>query len=838
MSYPSTTPPQPYFARLRTDIRKWWRNLYRQTFRRGDFEALYIAFGLLLFPILALNAAEWTDGLLILIPITVIALLVSHLLARSGFSEGYALLLTMLYGFATIITIHMLALPGNLSPADRIEELARRLRVWTVDVSAGTPATENLVFAIFLSVLFWLLAHNAIWHVIRLDRVWRAIIPAGLVLVINNAFYEGENNVNVFVLGFMFFALMLVVHNHTRTREYEWRRQRMHFSSRIHRGFIRAGGLITIIILLLTQLIPLGESESSRERLEEFLQSNPMQAITELWQRAFADLEGSSLSTTDYYGGDRLDLTGAVQLSDEPVMSVQISGVSPNSTRFYWRSTVFETYDGRGWEHQRSVRAFKESEGMTFNAGNYLARQNVVQEVTMQVRSTRLIHALAQIQQIDDLIVEAELNCVGGGTNCINENRESDVSLIRSRDPIRSNDNYTAVSSISTADAAQLRAAGTDYPQWVKDNYLQGASLLSPQAAAIAQSILTENGANNPYDAAKYIEQWLRTIEYDESIPAPPFNRDPIDYFLFDIQRGYCTYYASTMVMMLRSQGIPARMATGFAQGEYQGSGTYLVKENDAHTWVEVYFPSYGWINFEPTADESPLDRAGDPSFNPDLNLSTPEPTITPTPQLSATPEPQQNPAQPSPTLTPTPSPSPTLAQDQVVPAITATAENLPTNTMVPSPTPSLAPAPMLTPVADDDNTDIFEMILLVLLIAIISITILIILTLFTIWWIEHRGLGGLNPVQKAYARLGIYGRWLGLKLTNRQTPIERQHVLVEAVPDGQQPIETITDLYARDRFARPAKSQAETDTDARSAWSNARSAFIRRKFGRQRRQK
>ena len=165
------------------------------------------------------------------------------------------------------------------------------------------------------------------------------------------------------------------------------------------------------------------------------------------------------------------------------------------------------------------------------------------------------------------------------------------------------------------------------------------------------------------------LEQYLRTITYNENIPAPAFNQDPIDYFLFDIQEGYCTYYASSMVMMLRSQGIPARMATGFAQGELQANKFLsLVKENDAHTWVEVYFPGYGWVNFEPTADESPVDRQGDPTFNPNLDLNTPEPTQTPTLQPSPTQQPEGQ--QPTPSITPTLTPTPN--ENQQAPAITA----------------------------------------------------------------------------------------------------------------------------------------------------------------------
>jgi hypothetical protein len=83
-----------------------------------------------------------------------------------------------------------------------------------------------------------------------------------------------------------------------------------------------------------------------------------------------------------------------------------------------------------------------------------------------------------------------------------------------------------------------------------------------------------------------------------------------VDFFLFDLQNGYCDYYASAMVVLSRAAGVPARLVTGYASGEYNiKSGRFLVTEADAHSWVEVYFPNVGWVPFEPTAGRPPINR-------------------------------------------------------------------------------------------------------------------------------------------------------------------------------------------------------------------------------------
>ena len=93
---------------------------------------------------------------------------------------------------------------------------------------------------------------------------------------------------------------------------------------------------------------------------------------------------------------------------------------------------------------------------------------------------------------------------------------------------------------------------------------------------------------------------------------------------MFDLKQGYCDYYATAMAMMLRSVGVPARAVSGYAEGIYDPeAGLYFVTERDAHTWVEVFFPEYGWIEFEPTAGESPLDRP--PHSAPETSLTSQE---------------------------------------------------------------------------------------------------------------------------------------------------------------------------------------------------------------------
>jgi transglutaminase-like putative cysteine protease len=172
---------------------------------------------------------------------------------------------------------------------------------------------------------------------------------------------------------------------------------------------------------------------------------------------------------------------------------------------------------------------------------------------------------------------------------------------------LKAGETYEVDALIANPNLQQLRDSGTVYPEWVTNKYLQLPKSFSPRIEQLAQDI-TAN-AETPYDKANAITQYLReNIEYSGTVPNLPRNKDRLEWFLFDLKKGFCVYYASSEVTMLRSLGIPARMAVGFAQGDAEAGG-YTVRRLHAHAWPEVYFPGIGWVEFEPTASQPSLNR-------------------------------------------------------------------------------------------------------------------------------------------------------------------------------------------------------------------------------------
>lgn len=167
---------------------------------------------------------------------------------------------------------------------------------------------------------------------------------------------------------------------------------------------------------------------------------------------------------------------------------------------------------------------------------------------------------------------------------------------------------YEVVSDIGVPPDLVLRRSSSEYPAEVVRGYL-GLSAMDPRVRDLARQI-TQSASNN-LDRARVVEQYLRqNFAYTLDVP-PVGNENPVYRFLFVTKRGHCEYFASSMAIMLQALGIPSRVVNGFQTGEYNNIGhDFIVREADAHSWVEAFFPGYGWVPFDPTPSVAPPQRA------------------------------------------------------------------------------------------------------------------------------------------------------------------------------------------------------------------------------------
>ena len=257
---------------------------------------------------------------------------------------------------------------------------------------------------------------------------------------------------------------------------------------------------------------------------------------------------------------------------------------------FYWRGAVYSKYVGAGWR-QEPTEDVPQPPYASLGPAERPGRRPLRQEFTLLVPHGNTLYAASEPHSVDRAVTVRHLP------------ESDDLVALESRA-----DNYHVLSLVPQVTAQELAEAPATYPPQIEEVYLALPSGVPEQVLDLAAEVTAQ--ADTPYARALALEAYLRSFPYDLEVAKPPEGQDVVEYFLFDLQRGYCDYFASAMVVMARSVGIPARLAVGYAMGSYDfQQGAYVVTEKDAHAWPELYFPEYGWIPFEPTSGLRPLER-------------------------------------------------------------------------------------------------------------------------------------------------------------------------------------------------------------------------------------
>lgn len=183
----------------------------------------------------------------------------------------------------------------------------------------------------------------------------------------------------------------------------------------------------------------------------------------------------------------------------------------------------------------------------------------------------------------------------------VNNTKVPVITLLKDKSkPSNDKENTVLIAGLDYGDLRKMADTAKSIYQ-PNSSYLQLPAAFPERIAALAQDVTRDK--ENDYDKAKALEQYLSSqFTYTLSPPATPKNRDFVDYFLFDSRQGHCQYFASSMAMMARSIGIPSRYVEGFVLPSSQTDGYYIITNERAHAWVEVYLEGFGWVPFEPTA--------------------------------------------------------------------------------------------------------------------------------------------------------------------------------------------------------------------------------------------
>jgi transglutaminase-like putative cysteine protease len=301
---------------------------------------------------------------------------------------------------------------------------------------------------------------------------------------------------------------------------------------------------------------------------------------------------------------------GEIKKNTAVVMRIEVQGNPVLARSMHWRGIALTTFDGRRWytEGHEPVPLTEGPDGWIAMPGSATADRRY----RLSLEYTVMLEPLAS----DAIFVAAEPSRVHGqffgvGLGAGRGLRRSYLTLDKTGSLANPFHNfadlrYDAVSDVPEVPPELLRNSARVYPESLRALYLQ-LPKLDPRIPELAKMVTSRAGT--PYDKARAVESYLRN-NYGYTLDlsgTPPV--DPLAYFLFEKRAGHCEYFAAAMTVMMRAVGIPARYVNGFLPGEYNDvGGDYIIRGSDAHSWVEVFFPGYGWITFDPTplSDDHP----------------------------------------------------------------------------------------------------------------------------------------------------------------------------------------------------------------------------------------
>jgi hypothetical protein len=533
-----------------------------------------------------------------------------------------------------------IALDAGGDLLDKLGVLLARLSDFGAGWVTGNPTYDPLATLLLWCLALWGAAVWAAWAVRRQARPLAALTPGGVLLAGGLSYSRADGSALLFLLGS---ALLLIVLVQQLSHQERWETEGTDYSEELSLDIAMIAIPMAVMIVSAAAFAP----NISPRRLSQLVQDAlrlPHAQVRDLGDSLGLRRQPLDSSLHDDWRSPSMPRSHLIgsgpELSREVVLEIRPAsiqmlpdgdpGALSEPARFnYWRSRTYDIYTGYGWMTSSfetiPYRAGEMAQPPGFPEGESLA--------TSWQSSAVLIQEIEIIGPASDHLFAAGTILAADQDYQIAWRRSSPSAGPDIFGGSIAESSYRVRSLVTIPDPDRLRAIGSEYPQGLRQRYLTLPDTLPQRVLALALQLTATQP--NPYDRAVTLESYLRGFPYTLDVPLPPFGVDAVDYFLFDLQQGYCDYYATAMVVLARAAGIPSRLVMGYAGGTYDiDRDVIVVTQADAHSWAELYFPGTGWVEFEPTGGRPGLDSI-DESLPAPLTVLEEEPFPTAYPRLA-----------------------------------------------------------------------------------------------------------------------------------------------------------------------------------------------------------
>ncbi len=478
-------------------------------------------------------------------------------------------------------------------------------------------------FLLTLGLLLWATGQFVAVAAFRHRRPLAGVAVVGIALVVNLS--VNPNDQLWFLVGFTVLALLVLVRFHALAEHRDWIRRRIGDPAPVESMVVRSGAAF-VTVAVVAALVLTGSASSA--------------PLAGAWGGVDQWLIETGRGLQRYFSFVQ-SVRGPVSVDFGPTapigrtwitngeVAVTIRLPAGDETKYYWQAVTYDRFDGNGWSWSDEATDDRDpDQGVldgTLDAPVDDGRRVVTAEVSPAGYHGSRVLAPGTPVAVNQ---RTRLTTIGpDGFFAGLDTQPGDVAYeVQALVPILGDGDPKGLTQ------NRLRAAGTDYPADVRATYLQvPRSAIGPDAQALLDRVKARLGDHDtPYDLAKALVDEFHSTRFTYSADISNIDCGALGVVecFAHYRTGYCQYYATTMAILLRSEGIPARIVQGFLPGERDSAGVETLRNSNSHAWVQVYFPGYGWVDFDPTG--------GNLAQIPQIPLGSPVPSASPKPSASS----------------------------------------------------------------------------------------------------------------------------------------------------------------------------------------------------------
>ena len=546
-----------------------------------------------------LETTNWTEYLDRTQLLVLIAVGLGCMLGYSRFPPWFS----FLYGlvFTVVVPIGVLAsLLRSDAWLERVGSFFGRIGVALGQLVANQAVRDPLLFLLIMAWLFWICGLWGAYRLVRTGSPWAAlIVPGVLTLVVEYSFemYGIPDPGTLFSLLLLLFTTLLIARMFFLRARREWLARGNLVDNEVGFDLGRGAAICGVLLVAFSWYSPQFFKGLTAGTSQQAALTQDIQRFRLRFEKAVSSLR-SPAPVSYETPGDSLLLGNGTVRTGETLLVITPTNGELRAGRYYWVGRIYDRYANDVWQSTSDQEVPVGPDALPLQY-NWEGRTEETVNINPKVSFRRAIYYPGALISI---------NQSGLALSNPTQPGETDITALLVEPSLNAGQIYQVRSLISTPSILDLRSARYyPVPEWVRERYLQLPEKFSPKILELAREIT--RGKVVPYDQAEAITAYLRDqLSYEEVFSQNSAGGDPLEWFLFDHKAGFCTYFASAEVLMLRSLGVPARMGVGYAQGAWnEEDQSYHVLAKDYHAWPEVYFPTLGWVPFEPTPAQPSL---------------------------------------------------------------------------------------------------------------------------------------------------------------------------------------------------------------------------------------